>query len=120
MDEYQDVQMKKVTWKVHLKSIDFPWLNSGLGGGFNERGRVEYRSHDSDEDEYDKYGRRKKNVRKNSESKDRRISGDSSKDRLFEHPVEAKHDDEDEVDEEEEEEEDDDEEDLVIILMGPT
>ena len=85
-------------------------INLGLGGGFNERGRVEYRSHDSDDDEYDKYGRRKKNVRKNS---DERRNSDASKDRPFEKPVEPKHDVEDVDEEEEEEEDDDDEEDLV-------
>ena len=97
-------------------------INLGLGGGFNERGRVEYRSHDSDDDEYDKYGRRKKNVRKNSDdSKDRRNS-DASKDRPFEKPVEPKHDVEEVDEEEEEEEDDDDEEDLVKnnIFFGNT
>ena len=34
----------------------------GLGGGFNERGRVEYKKRpDSDDDEFDEFGRRKKN-----------------------------------------------------------
>jgi len=60
---------------------------------------VEYRSHDSDEDEFDKYGRRKKNVRKNS---------DASKDRTFEKPVERDEEVDDEEDEDEEEEGDDD------------
>ena len=35
----------------------------GLGGGFNERGIVEYKEHYSDpEDEYDDFGRKKKKV----------------------------------------------------------
>jgi hypothetical protein len=32
-------------------------LFSGLGGGYNERENVEYRSYNSDEDEYDKVQR---------------------------------------------------------------
>lgn len=36
---------------------------TGLGGGFNERGKVEYNSHDSDNDEYDDFGRKKKKFR---------------------------------------------------------
>lgn len=36
---------------------------TGLGGGFNERGTVEYNSHDSDNDEYDDFGRKKKKFR---------------------------------------------------------
>ena len=32
---------------------------TGLGGGFNERGVVEYKEHTSD-DEYDDFGRKKK------------------------------------------------------------
>merc|ERR1712025_1439114 len=33
---------------------------TGLGGGFNERGVVEYKERVSDDDEYDDFGRRKK------------------------------------------------------------
>merc|ERR1712062_50728 len=36
---------------------------TGLGGGFDERGKVEYNSHDSDNDEYDDFGRKKKKFR---------------------------------------------------------
>ncbi len=32
----------------------------GLGGGFNERGVVEYKEYKDDDDEYDDFGRRKK------------------------------------------------------------
>jgi hypothetical protein len=35
-----------MSWMIHLFS--------GLGGGYNERENVEYRSYNSDEDEYDK------------------------------------------------------------------
>merc|ERR1719479_399657 len=36
---------------------------TGLGGGFDERGEVEYNAHDSDSDEYDDFGRKKKKFR---------------------------------------------------------
>jgi len=36
---------------------------TGLGGGFNERGVVEYKEHVSDDDEYDDFGRKKKKAR---------------------------------------------------------
>jgi len=40
---------------------------TGLGGGFNERGIVEYKEHVSDpEDEYDDFGRKKKKSTRNS------------------------------------------------------
>ena len=40
---------------------------TGLGGGFNERENVEYKRHDSDSDEYDDFGRKKKKFRGNEE-----------------------------------------------------
>eukprot|EP00096_Caligus_rogercresseyi_P012713 TRINITY_DN541_c0_g2_i3.p2 TRINITY_DN541_c0_g2~~TRINITY_DN541_c0_g2_i3.p2 ORF type:complete len:250 (+),score=83.42 TRINITY_DN541_c0_g2_i3:172-921(+) len=43
---------------------------TGVGGGFNERGLVEYKSHDSDSDEYDDFGRKKKKYRGMSSSKE--------------------------------------------------
>ena len=41
---------------------------TGLGGGFDERGKVEYNSHDSDNDEYDDFGRKKKKFRETKSS----------------------------------------------------
>ena len=38
---------------------------TGLGGGFDERGEVEYNRHDSDNEEYDDFGRKKKKFRGN-------------------------------------------------------
>lgn len=37
-------------------------METGYGGGYNDRGVVEYkeRARDSDDDEYDEFGRRKK------------------------------------------------------------
>jgi len=36
---------------------------TGLGGGFNERENIEYRSHESSDEEYDDFGRKKKKFR---------------------------------------------------------
>merc|ERR1719367_1713183 len=67
---------------------------TGLGGGFDERGKVEYNSHDSDNDEYDDFGRKKKKFRDGKSSgTDIKKTGDEKK--L-------------ETDEEEEEDDDDD------------
>merc|ERR1712018_319941 len=41
---------------------------TGLGGGFDERGKVEYNSHDSDNDEYVDFGRKKKKFRETNPS----------------------------------------------------
>lgn len=73
---------------------------TGLGGGFNERGVVEYKSHDSDSDEYDDFGRKKKKYRKMSDG------GGGPEVKRSKREVES------EVEEDEEEEEDDDDEDL--------
>jgi len=70
---------------------------TGLGGGFNERGTVEYNSHDSGEDEYDDFGRKKKKFL------DPSTSGTKEKGRR-EETISLKTDD---IDEEEEEEDDD-------------
>ncbi|KAL0279575.1 UNVERIFIED_CONTAM: hypothetical protein PYX00_001102 [Menopon gallinae] len=64
---------------------------TGLGGGYNDRGVVEYKQRDDSDDEYDEFGRRKK---KKEEQTDK----------------EEKNDKEDEEDEEEEDEEEEEEE----------
>jgi len=75
---------------------------TGLGGGFNERGIVEYKERQvSDDDEYDDFGRKKK--------KKSRSDGD-----LPQHdpPIKvARYEEDDEMEDEEEEEEDEEEED---------
>ena len=38
----------------------------GLGGGFNERGTVEYKPFVESDDEFDEYGRKKKKKKQNS------------------------------------------------------
>lgn len=74
---------------------------TGYGGGYNDRGVVEYKERRDDDDEYDEFGRRKKKrkLEKNSDddSKDSKYSSSSrSKSRDKE--------EKDEVDEEEQEE----------------
>ena len=102
---------------------------SGLGGGFNERGKVEYRSYNSDEDEYDKFGRPKKNARKTSVSssddrsrhrstdeRHRKPSFDEKRvvvEQQKRQPIVVEH--KSEVEDEEEEEDEGDEDDLVIL-----
>merc|ERR1719412_2387131 len=77
---------------------------TGLGGGFDERGEVEYNRHDSDNEEYDDFGRKKKKFRGN-ENTDPRTNqyGDKDNDRQIVEKYAF---------EDEEEEEEDDEEDL--------
>ncbi|KAF7274647.1 hypothetical protein GWI33_012692 [Rhynchophorus ferrugineus] len=72
---------------------------TGLGGGYNDRGVVEYKERNDSDDEYDEFGRRKK--RKHEErSNSRRRNDSKEKDR--------KSDAEEEQDEDEDEEDDDD------------
>ncbi|XP_043250920.1 zinc finger Ran-binding domain-containing protein 2 [Colletes gigas] len=89
---------------------------TGYGGGYNDRGVVEYKERRDDDDEYDEFGRRRKKRRLENRS------DDDSKDSRYSSPPRNKSKDEDErnaVDEEDrhekneedEEEEDDDEED---------
>lgn len=74
---------------------------TGYGGGYNDRGVVEYKERRDEDDEYDEFGRRKKKRRleKNSD--------DDSKDSKYSSPSRSKSKDKeerDEVDEEEQEE----------------
>ncbi|XP_054260691.1 zinc finger Ran-binding domain-containing protein 2 [Macrosteles quadrilineatus] len=70
---------------------------TGYGGGYNDRGVVEYKERaDSDDDDYDEFGRRKKKKSKTDEE-----SNHEDRDKTVE-------DNKEEEEEEEEEEEDDD------------
>lgn len=40
---------------------------TGLGGGYNDRGVVEYKEREDSDDEYDEFGRRKKRRRKDDD-----------------------------------------------------
>ena len=39
---------------------------TGYGGGYNERGNVEYHKREESDDEYDLYGRKKKKIKKDT------------------------------------------------------
>lgn len=85
---------------------------TGYGGGYNDRGVVEYKERRDDDDEYDEFGRRKKKRklenRSDDDSKDSKYSSPSrskSKDRDERNEV----DDEEQAEENEDEEEDDEE-----------
>ncbi|KYQ48995.1 Zinc finger Ran-binding domain-containing protein 2 [Trachymyrmex zeteki] len=87
---------------------------TGYGGGYNDRGVVEYKERRDEDDEYDEFGRRKKKrkLEKNSDddSKDSKYSSPRSKSRDKEERNEDKEEqeeNEEEDDEEEEEEEED-------------
>lgn len=71
---------------------------TGYGGGYNDRGVVEYKERRDEDDEYDEFGRRKKKrkLEKNSD--------DDSKDSKYSSKSRDKEDRGDEVDEEEQEE----------------
>eukprot|EP00092_Neocalanus_flemingeri_P016414 GFUD01017764.1.p1 GENE.GFUD01017764.1~~GFUD01017764.1.p1 ORF type:complete len:329 (-),score=98.33 GFUD01017764.1:97-1083(-) len=72
---------------------------TGLGGGFNERGIVEYKEHVSVEDEYDDFGRKKNKLKRNSGGQDRK-----SDDRKATPDIPVGDEDDDEDDEEDDEE----------------
>ena len=75
---------------------------TGLGGGFNERGIVEYKERVESDDEFDDFGRRKK---KKGDNTYRPVESSIKADAPNNYVVEE------EVEEEEEEEEDEDDED---------
>ncbi|TGZ46441.1 zinc finger Ran-binding domain-containing protein 2 isoform X1 [Temnothorax curvispinosus] len=80
---------------------------TGYGGGYNDRGVVEYKERRDDDDEYDEFGRRKK------KRKLERTSDDDSKDSKYSSPSRSKPRDKEErneVDEEEQEENEEEDE----------
>ncbi|XP_065226187.1 zinc finger Ran-binding domain-containing protein 2-like [Planococcus citri] len=80
---------------------------TGYGGGYNDRGVVEYIRRDDSDDEYDEFGRRKKK-RSDHRSSDRSSPETTRSRRNDDDEEEHKAEKEVEDDEEEEEEEDDD------------
>ncbi|XP_076249100.1 uncharacterized protein LOC143188630 isoform X2 [Calliopsis andreniformis] len=73
---------------------------TGYGGGYNDRGVVEYKERRDEDDEYDEFGRRRKKRKTENRSDD--DSKDSSR---YSSPSRKKYKDEDDRDEVEEEEE---------------
>ncbi|XP_017876823.1 zinc finger Ran-binding domain-containing protein 2 [Ceratina calcarata] len=92
---------------------------TGYGGGYNDRGVVEYKERRDDDDEYDEFGRRRKKRRienrSDDDSKDSRYSSpprNKSKDEDERGEVEEEEQEREEQHDEDEEEEDDEEGDL--------
>lgn len=77
---------------------------TGYGGGYNDRGVVEYKERRDDDDEYDEFGRRRK------KRKIENRSDDDSKDSRYSSPPRNKSKDEDDRNEIEEDQNDEDEE----------
>lgn len=82
---------------------------TGLGGGYNDRGVVEYKQRDDSDDEYDEFGRRRKKLRKSEGDSDCKTNGKKSPVASKEEKAEEKKVEEKEEEEEEEEEDDEDE-----------
>lgn len=81
---------------------------TGYGGGYNDRGVVEYKERRDEDDEYDEFGRRKKKRKLESRS------DDDSKDSKYSSPSRSKSRDKDERDERDKVEEDEQAEENVI------
>ncbi|GBP09199.1 Zinc finger Ran-binding domain-containing protein 2 [Eumeta japonica] len=57
---------------------------TGFGGGYNDRGVVEYKEREESDSEYDEFGRLKKRVKNSFNSESRRIKTDSKQERSSE------------------------------------
>lgn len=96
-----------------------PEQRTGYGGGYNDRGVVEYVKREDSDDEYDEFGRKKKKQKRDSRS----ISDDSSsqngkeenvyrnKNELWTKAVKEKDDDDDDDEDDDDDDDDDDDED---------
>lgn len=59
---------------------------TGLGGGYNDRGVVEYKEREDSDDEYDEFGRRKKRRRKDDDRSSDSSSSSSKKEVIQKRP----------------------------------
>ncbi|XP_019868948.1 zinc finger Ran-binding domain-containing protein 2 [Aethina tumida] len=84
---------------------------TGFGGGYNDRGVVEYKEREESDDEYDEFGRRKKKL-KNNEKGGSHYSDEEEEKEVKTNNDSAKGEEEAEEEEEEDDEEDDDDGDL--------
>lgn len=82
---------------------------TGYGGGYNDRGVVEYKERRDEDDEYDEFGRRKKKRKLESRS------DDDSKDSKYSSPSRSKSRDKDDRDERDEVEEDEEQAEENVI-----
>jgi len=100
-DDWQCTKCGNVNWarRSTCNMCNAPKLveieeRTGLGGGFNERGIVEYKERVSSDDEYDDFGRKKKKLRAGG--------GETLKKMDERKPTDANDDDAEEEDEDEE------------------
>lgn len=126
-DDWQCVKCANVNWarRQQCNVCNSPRFGeieerTGLGGGYNDRGVVEYKKREDSDDEFDEFGRRKKRQRINSDrSANGKESDTEAKEKVDDEEKKVKADDgekeeneaggeEEEQDEEEEEEDDDD------------
>jgi len=123
-DDWQCVKCANVNWarRQTCNVCNAPRFGeieerTGLGGGFNDRGVVEYKKRDESDDEFDEFGRRKR--KKQRTNSDRSNGGDreegeakiARKEEEKEEVVAEEKKVEKEIDEEEEEEEEEDDDD---------
>lgn len=116
-DDWQCVKCANVNWarRQQCNVCNSPRFGeieerTGLGGGFNDRGVVEYKKREESDDEYDEFGRRKKRQRTNSDRSVQETKSPSESQAVDDEP--EKEEKEPEEEEEDEEEEDDDDGDL--------
>lgn len=74
---------------MHLNLTKYCDKFTGYGGGYNDRGVVEYKEHRDSDDEYDEFGRRKRKIderpthREDSSSSSRNESSRNESSRRF-------------------------------------
>ena len=83
---------------------------TGLGGGFNERGIVEYKERVESDDEFDDFGRRKK---KKGDNTYRPVESNIKADAPNNYEVEEEEEEEEEEDDDDGDDDDDDDDDDV-------
>lgn len=95
-DDWQCVKCANVNWarRQQCNVCNSPRFGdieerTGLGGGYNDRGVVEYKKREESDDEYDEFGRKKKRQRTNSERSNGKRSPEPAE-KIEEKPKEVK------------------------------
>ncbi|XP_050432107.1 zinc finger Ran-binding domain-containing protein 2 [Adelges cooleyi] len=117
-DDWQCSKCGNVNWArrsqcnmCNAPKLADPEERTGYGGGYNDRGVVEYVKRDESDDEYDEFGRKKKKKHHRSGSISEDSNSQNGKDELYKEKNKLWSKLNKVVDEEEEEEEDDDDDD---------